>query len=71
VLDGGSPRTLLVGCPVPLQSPRSPPWLGVGKDAIAIDSEISLVAPKQTRPFHAPGPGRPGIYGLPALPLVV
>ena len=47
------------GCPVPLRSWRSPPWLGVGKHALATGSATSLVAPKQTRPFQAPGPGRP------------
>jgi hypothetical protein len=58
VFVGGSPRNLLVGCPVPLRSSRAPPWLGVGKDALATCSATSLVALKETRPFHAPGPGR-------------
>jgi len=35
VFVGASPRKLLLGCPVPLRSWRSPPWLGVGKDALA------------------------------------
>ena len=43
-------RNPLVGCPVPLRSWRSLPWLGVGKHALATGSATSLVAPSGLAP---------------------